>query len=298
MKLKNVLFLFTFAFILFFTSYQASVSRVPVSNTLSDFFVKFQSKFIALYTNTEDEQREFRVVRFGYNLDVDSANVEDVWSWGGDASGDNTMTYPTNTGVLTVVSTNVNDISPSGTGAQQVLITGIGIDSDGNTGVEITETIDMNGTTPTSSTSSFSFVNRVTVINAGTGQVNAGDIKITHPYNYVLDFIPTGDSISQQSIYKVPSDRRCFIDDINISADKLTGSDPRVTFRVKIFNSDTNTEYVIRRELLDTETEPRRVYPDFKDQAILPGEIINIEADSDTDNTEVSGTIYMICRKI
>lgn len=100
-------------------------------------------------------------------------------------------------------------------------------------------------------------------------------------------------------MYKVPSDYRCFINKLYLTAEKLSGSAPRVIFYIKVYNeSITNTEYIVRRELIDTSLETSREFPNFKDQALLPGEIINVEVDTGTDNTEVSATLDLICRKI
>lgn len=160
----------------------------------------------------------------------------------------------------------------------------------------------MDGTTPVLSAASETciFVNRATVLSSGSGLVNAGNITITNQSSGdTLAYIPLGVSVTQQAAFYVPSDERCYINDLYVSADKLSGSDPRVEFLVKVYNSlTTETEYTIRRELLDTANESRARFPNFKDQALLAGEIITIEANSDTANTEVSATIDLTCRKI
>ena len=81
------------------------------------------------------------------------------------------ITIPTATTTLTLASSNAND-TLAGTGARVVLIKGLDSNYD-----EIQETVNMNGTTITTATSkSFLRINSMSVVTAGSGGVNVGNI--------------------------------------------------------------------------------------------------------------------------
>ena len=262
--------------------------KVPVANTLTDFIQKFSPDFISLYTDTQDDPKIFRVVKFAHNEDVDVASPEDIWVAGGK------MTYPTTAETLTVVSSSTNDDS-GGTGANSILIDCI--QSDGTlTQVSVT----MDGTTPVITTQTCKFVNRVQVTLSGSGKANAGVITVTNTISAnTLAAIEIGESVTHQIYYRVPSDRRCHINNVYFAANKLSGgSAPRVVFNFLSYSEDTNTFYNIRRELIDTSTESVRTFPHFRDRALLPNEIITIEANTNTNDTQVSAMIDMTCREL
>jgi len=261
------------------------MSAVPVQNSLSDFILKLQAPYISLYGSYSSNPDTFRVVKFGYNLGVDAAAPEDIWSYGGQ------MTYTSASQTLNIVSSSTDD-DTGGTGATGVLVTGLGSD-----GLTLEEIVPLDGTSTVTTTGEFMFVNRMVVYYSGTGLKNAGNITASQTTSgTVLAYIPTGTGVTQQLMYRVPRDRKCYINNLYVSVDKLSGSSPRAIFLVKVFNPLlTNTEYVVRRELLDSSVESNRSFPNFKDQTLGPDEIINIEVSTTANATEVSGTIDMIC---
>ena len=282
-----------FGLIAFSINTNSAISKVSY---LADFPARFSGIYTAFITNFQANPTDFRVVKFGRNEDVDAAANEDIWYWGGTVGGDNTLTYPTTGETLHVTSSSAADDLGS-TGAQRLLITGIsGVD-----GTEITEIVDMDGTNVVETVNTYLFVNRAAVLLSGSGQKNAGNIILAmSSAGTKLGYIPAGYSVTHQIMYRVPSDRRCYINDLYFAAEKVGGgASPRVMFYVKVLNTvTTNTEYVIREELLDTTTEGHRDFSDFKDQALLSGEIINVEVDTDTNDTEVNATIDMSCVEI
>jgi len=280
MKFKNLLLISITAIILSLTVQ----SRVPVVNTVSDFINYMDARFLSLFG---DGDTYYRVVKFGYNLDLDTAASEDVISQGG------LMTFPSSAETLGVVSSDAADDDGS-TGAESVFITGILGD-----GTQASEVVTLNGTSEVVTTNAYLFVNRAVVLSSGSGLKNAGTITIDQTTSgAVLASIPAGTGTTQQINYRVPSTHRCYINDLYVSADKLSGSSPRVTFLIKVFNTVTsNTEYIIRRELIDTSVTDRMQFPHFKEQALLPGEIMSIEASTTSNDTQVSATIDMTCKK-
>ena len=283
--MKNIFIVLTLLILL--VPSKESFSRIPVSNTLTDFMTKFKPLYMSLFSSVEDDPVTYRVVKFGHNLDADSAANEDVWSAGG------LMTYASAAQTLTVVSSSTDD-DDGGTGAESITVACIGSD-----GTENSFTVTMDGTTPVVTTQTCFFVNRSFVNSSGSGLTNAGNITIDQTTSgYTLAYIPATYSITQQAMYRVPSDRRCGIQNLYVSADKLAGSSPRVIFLVKIFDPLTNTERIARRELLDTSAETSRNIPNFDDVALSANEIINIEVNTNTNDTEVSATIDIVCIEI
>lgn len=266
----------------------SNTQRVPTVNSLTDFISKFSSNFISLYADTEDDQHIFRLVKFAHNEDVDAAVAEDIWAAGGK------MTYPTAAETLTVVSSSTADDSGS-TGANTILLACIQSD-----GTETDLSVTMDGTTPVVTTQTCKFINRVQVTLSGSGKTNTGVITITNTTSGdTLATVEAGESVTHQIYYRVPSDRRCHINSMYFTANKLSGgATPRVIFKVLSFSEDTNTFYNIRRELIDTNTESVRTFPNFRDRALLPGEILTIEATTNTNDTQVSAAIDITCREI
>jgi len=103
---------------------------------------------------------------FGYNADVDSATEETVWTYGG------IYTHLASPTLLTISSSSSNDTA-AGTGARTVLFTGINGD-----GGERTETLTLNGQTAVTTTYTYTEVQSMTVISAGSGEKNAGQIYL------------------------------------------------------------------------------------------------------------------------
>lgn len=256
MKLRNIIF--TVLITLFTLS--ITTARLPVSNSLTDFYYKHSPLIISLFSNGATEPDVYRVVKFGHNEDIDLAAPEDIQTQGGQ------MVFPSAAETLSIVSDSAADDSGS-TGANSIYITCIQSD-----GTRTFVTVTMDGTTPVVTTQTCLFVNRATVLLSGSGKVNAGNITITNTSSgNVLAYIEAGEAVTHQAVYRVPSNYNCFINSLYLASEKLAASDPRVIFKIKVFNTaTTNTEYVIRREGMDTNSDSYRIFNNFKDQALLP----------------------------
>lgn len=103
----------------------------------------------------------------GENPDVDSAAFEDIWYEGG------VMTYPAAALQMSVSSSSAADTNTSGTGARQVLVSGL--DASYNV---VNETVNLNGQTAVTTSASFFRINKITVVSVGNGLSNAGTIYI------------------------------------------------------------------------------------------------------------------------
>lgn len=137
------------------------------------------------------------VNKFGYNPDIDTGTTpEDVWGGSGVYTG-----FPQGiVETLTVVSTSAND-TLAGTGAQRIRVIGL----DANFDV-LQEDISLNGLTGATSVNQFSRVHTAFVIQAGSGQVNAGALTVRHTVATVNVFLvmDIGRNQTNSSAYTIP----------------------------------------------------------------------------------------------
>lgn len=105
--------------------------------------------------------------KFGYNGDL-GTSIEDIWSVGG------LYTFLQTATTLEVVSSSVNDVNTTGTGAWTVILQGLD-----NTCTAVEETIELNGTTAVSTTNTFIRVSRAFIERSGSYRTGAdGDIIV------------------------------------------------------------------------------------------------------------------------
>jgi hypothetical protein len=116
------------------------------------------------------------------------------------------MNTPTTGQTLYLVSTSTNDDgSPAGTGAQTVRT--VYLDANG---VQQVRTDTLNGTTPVSIGTGYSFIQWMEVASVGTGEVSAGNITISSTNGAAtvattFERISAGGNRSLSGRYKVPS---------------------------------------------------------------------------------------------
>jgi len=102
---------------------------------------------------------------FGHNPDVDNNVEATVWPIPGAILG-----HPASPTIMTFSSSSTNDAA-AGTGARTVHILGIN-----GTGGYVEETVTLNGQTAVNTVNSYDAIERMTVMTAGSGGVNAGTI--------------------------------------------------------------------------------------------------------------------------
>lgn len=228
-----------------------------------------------------------RVVKFGYNLDVDSAASEHIVPWGG-----NVPLYGLTARTLSVVSTSAADTA-AGTGARLVLLQCI--DSDG---LEVDVIVSLNGTTPVLTTQTCKFINRALVYTAGTNRTNVGDINIIQTTSSVqLAQIPATFSVTQQLAYYVPASKKCYIHAVRLTVVKNAGgSVPKVKWNAFVYSAFLDVIYDIRTDFMDAGVSNYREVLDYKDQPLLPNEIMFFDVVTDQNNTEVTGVLDMVCQ--
>lgn len=136
------------------------------------------------------------VIVAGYNDDVTSSE-ETVWNVGG------LYVFPENASILTISSTSASD-TVGGIGARVILIGGL--DANWN---EISEFVNLSGTTPVATINSFLRVNSMIVFEAGSQNSAVGVINAVHPES-TLARIDSTDNTEQQTVYSVPANHTAY----------------------------------------------------------------------------------------
>ena len=140
---------------------------------------------------------------FGRNEDINTGtDPEDVWTPGG------LWVAPTAARIHDIVSASANDdFTAPGTGAQKILVEGLGA-----TFLEQSETVEMNGASNVATVLAYTRINRLTVTVAGSGLTNAGIITATAQSDSTLTAeIGAGKSKSESARYTVPAAKSAYM---------------------------------------------------------------------------------------
>lgn len=165
------------------------------------------------YAQMDRDQDDFLWIgKFGQNTSLAADTEEDIWSAGG------TKEIATTAETVDIVSSSTAD-DFGGTGANLIQIEGL--DSDYNV---VIEQITMDGTTTVTTTSLWRRVYRATVIFAGSGQVNAGNITITNTTSgQTMAQILADFGVTQDSHYMVPAGYTGFLISMETSVYRTSG---------------------------------------------------------------------------
>lgn len=144
-----------------------------------------------------------------------AAGVEST-IWDGDTA---LYTYLESAEILKIVSTSANDTA-LGSGCRTLLITGL----DANY-LEISETVNMAGLTPVSTTKSFIRVFDIIVATNGTSRTNEGIITAKNNASTItLRLIAVGRSRSKTAMWTVPAGKVAYITQLQASSDTAKGA--------------------------------------------------------------------------
>lgn len=221
--------------------------------------------------------------KFGYNADVD-VGTEVVASFGG------TFAPLLSASTLSIVSTSTSD-TLAGTGSTRVILYGVNADRESTI-----EVVEMNGTTPVVTTSTWLGINRVSNYLAGTNQVNVGTITVTATSDSSVQAeIPAGEGSTQQLIFFSDTGKTCLMDWLTLNADKTSGGgNPRVTFKIWVYSAVSQSKYLVARFIIDTQTVTNLEYRPTQPFILGEKSVIWVEATTDTANTEVTGRFSLI----
>lgn len=266
------------------------IAAVPVPRTYStqeavNLLARFNDAVISLRSPGGISS----TTKFGFNRDLDQSADEIIASW-----GPTELPILASAEYLYFASTDNSDRA-EGTGATSFFTTCIT-----ETGVSSTFITTASGTNNAVSPYKCLFVNRAVVLTSGGDRQNNGTISITTSSTGTqLGEIPAGESTTQQPIFKVPSNQKCYIDRLRLNSIKLSGGgQPEIDYDFLVYSATQDTLYDVRDEFTDTAVNPTVVLEDFKAQPLLPGEIFGIRASTDTDNAIVSVSYKLICEDI
>lgn len=143
------------------------------------------------------------VHKFGKNPDVATTVFDTIWSNGGNYTGFDATVAET----VTISSASVND-TLLGTGLRTVRLYGLDADY-----LQQTEDIELNGTTPVTSTLSYIRLDRARGLSAGSLTYNEGDITIAQSITTAVVFavIPATYNTTMIAAYTIPGDKTGYI---------------------------------------------------------------------------------------
>lgn len=221
---------------------------------------------------------------WGYNADID-IGTEAIWAKGG------LFTRIDTASTFTVVSTSVNDILTSGSGAWNVVVYYI----DANR-VAQTVIVALNGTTPVVTSVTGLGINRVALYNTGSGDTNAGLITITATTGGTTQAtIPIGEGASQQCLFFTQVGHTALLDWMTINVAKLAGGTaPKVTIKAWVYSYVSTAKYLVFRKTIDAGVENNIELKPSQPFVVGEKSIFWLEATTDTDNTIVSARFSLI----
>jgi len=164
---------------------QSSVAVMSDEIITTDFFLEVSKGNIAGHS---------AVNKFGHNEAVPTPGA-DIWAGGG------TYTfYPTTGQAMQVSSTSPLD-TLTGTGARTLIVYGLN-----SSWHEVSETVNLNGTTPAILNNTYIRMYRAVVLYVGTSESNVGGISVEEQggAGSTGAFIEAGDGQTQQAIYTIP----------------------------------------------------------------------------------------------
>lgn len=216
--------------------------------------------------------------KFGYNNDID-IGTETIWSVDGVFARINTAS------TFTVVSSSVNDVLTSGTGAWNVIIYYV----DANRLAQIV-VVPLNGTTPVVTEVTGLGINRVAVFNSGALDVNDGTITVTATTGGTVQAqIPIGEGTTQQCIFFTQANHQFLADFISISCSKLAGGGvPRVTVKGWVYSYISTAKYLVFQKIIDTSVENTVDLNPLQPFVIGEQSILYFEATTTVNDTLVS----------
>jgi hypothetical protein len=163
--------------------------------------------------------------KFGYNSAV-GTSYETITDLG-------TNNLPTSAAVVSVVSASAADDEGS-TGAEKVEIQGL----DANYNLQ-TEEVTMNGTSAVTTTNTFIRVFRMRVTQAGTGEVNAGNITASISSSDVARIL-ANQGQTLMAVYTVPKGKRAYL--IKFQGSLSKNQEANFQLRTKVNGSAWNVK--------------------------------------------------------
>lgn len=171
----------------------------------------------------------FSIYKFGGNPDVGTSE-ETIWYQGGVYDWD---AVDAAAGIVTVSSSDVDDVAGIGSGAWTCTIYGLS-STDSTT---ISETVSLDGRNAVNSTLEYYRVNRIIVNTAGTSEANEGIIYVgtgtvsTGVPAVIWSTVAEGKNQTLQSIWTVPKGKTLYMTSFTVSTNSNKGNVINIYFR-------------------------------------------------------------------
>lgn len=151
--------------------------------------------------------------KFGYKDGVSDSTGSVIWPY----TTDTYTPLPTEQKVEIASSSTNDDGSPVGTGARTVTIYGI------SNGALAQETLTLDGTTYVQSTNTYTGINRVKVITAGTSGYNEGNLTVrgVTDTSAIPAYVAAQAGVTEQMIFHIPDDKDAYIHKVVLTGGKL-----------------------------------------------------------------------------
>ena len=129
-------------------------------------------------------------------------------------------------------------------------------------------------------------INRIVVTGSGSNDANVNEITLTESASGNLQAaVPAGAGITQQAIFFAPNDQTSVVKLLTISTNKLTGSNPKVTFKGYVYSRTFDSRFEIFRTVIDTQSGTSEALTDPCNFPLSPRDVIYFVADTDQNNT-------------
>jgi hypothetical protein len=143
------------------------------------------------------------IQKYGKNPAVGTVGFSTIWNGGGVYTG-----FPSTAETVTITSLSVNDTNTAGTGMRSLRMYGLSA-----SGLEQTEDILLNGTTPVTSTLSYLRLNKAKGLTGGTLAHNDGNITIRQSVTTANIFavMPATYNSTMIAAYTIPADKNGYL---------------------------------------------------------------------------------------
>lgn len=217
--------------------------------------------------------------KWGANTDVDSAAAEVVAPFGG------TFTPLESAETFEIAYNDSTDGADGGaTGAKVLTIWYI----DAN-GLPRITTHTLGSSSPDTTAFSGFGINRMAVSSSGSSNFNVNDITVTATTAGTnQSMIVAGQSVTKQAIHFVGSNHIAVGNSATINIARLSGSAPRVTIRMFVFNRGITTKFDIFDMLMDTSVENTHYVNEFEGFVLNSTDVAWFEATTNTNDTPVN----------
>lgn len=194
-----------------------------------------------------------------------------------------------NTGTMSISGSTLTGGENAGSGARTVLIEGLDENYD-----EVSETVNLNGTTNVNTTNSYTMIHTMTVKTAGSGATNAGEITATAASDAtVTSTIAASAGRSTAAIYMVPRNKIAYVTAVHASIQKATDAEVDVDLRIKEYGE---TEVTRQTLAIESAAELTADHEFASPIAVAEKGLIKLRATTDTDNADIAGTIDLLVR--